>query len=231
MSNQPARPEPVKQQSTFARRFRLSTLAIVVGAATALPLGFVTSSAHAAGLAEEDVPATSIVPENGSSPMPTPAAPRKTTTPSKPKTTVRRASSSASSARQPEIEPAQERLKLLKDGWVTATPSKNGKHVEHVVQDKFVNVTGSTRDYLQVKLKDGQIGYLDPSAVSLIKPTDKVFLLTHDASVLERPNKWARKLAEVHQGHNVHVIGFALNYMMIRMKSGLTGFIPQSALE
>jgi hypothetical protein len=56
-------------------------------------------------------------------------------------------------------------------------------------------------------------------------------MLTQDAAVLEAPNHWARKLAEVHRSHNVHVIGLALNYMQIRMKSGLIGFIPVSALQ
>jgi hypothetical protein len=35
----------------------------------------------------------------------------------------------------------------------------------------------------------------------------------------------------VHQGHAVHVVGIALSYMKIRMKSGLEGYIPSSALE
>jgi len=35
----------------------------------------------------------------------------------------------------------------------------------------------------------------------------------------------------VHQGHAVHVIGIALSYMKIRMKSGLEGYIQASALE
>jgi hypothetical protein len=84
---------------------------------------------------------------------------------------------------------------------------------------------------LQVKLKDGQTGYLEPSAVSLIAPTDKVFLLTHDAAVLDKPNRWGKKLAEVHKGRNVHAVGLSLNYMRIRMKNGLEGFIPLTALE
>ena len=31
--------------------------------------------------------------------------------------------------------------------------------------------------------------------------------------------------------HNVHVVGLSLDYMQIRMKSGLEGFIPMTALE
>jgi hypothetical protein len=80
-------------------------------------------------------------------------------------------------------------------------------------------------------LKDGQVGYISPSNVDLVKPTDKIFLLSQDAAVLEAPNRWARKLAEVHRRHNVHVIGIALNYLRIRMKSGLTGFISLTAVQ
>ena len=56
-------------------------------------------------------------------------------------------------------------------------------------------------------------------------------MLTHDAGVLDKPSRWGKKLAEVHQSHNVHVIGIALNYVQIRMKSGLEGFVPLTALE
>ena len=133
--------------------------------------------------------------------------------------------------REPEIETAQARLKVLQAAPVYSAPAKSSKHIEQLSPEKFVMVTGSTHYYLQVKLKSGQTGYIDPSVVELVSPVDKVFMLTHDAGVLEKPNRWARKLAEVHQGRNVHIVGIALNYMQIRMKSGLEGFIPTSALE
>jgi len=139
--------------------------------------------------------------------------------------------SSKSSVREPEIEPAQARLKVLQSAPVYSAPAKSSKQIEQLSPDKFVEVTGSTHYYLHVKLKSGQTGYIDPSSVELVKPTDKVFVLTHDAGVLDKPNRWAKKLAEVHQGHNVHVVGISLDYMRIRMKSGLEGFIPMTALE
>ncbi len=196
--------------------------------------------AAAAGLAEEDVPATSVVPAAPTgAPHSTATAPTRATPPTseagtaaapttKAKASTHRASSTS---HETEVEPAHARLKLVADGWVLSAPSKSAKHLEHVTMDKYVIVTGSTRSYLQVKLKDGQTGYLDPSAVSIITPTDKIFLLTHDAGVLDKPNKWGKKLAEVHKGHNAHVVGIALSYMLIKMKSGLSGFIPISALE
>ncbi|MGC2758869.1 SH3 domain-containing protein [Candidatus Binatus sp.] len=139
--------------------------------------------------------------------------------------------SSKNSVHEPEIEPAQARLKVLEDSPVYAAPAKSSKHIEQLTRDKFVEVTGSTHYFLRVNLKSGQTGYIEPSAVELVKPVDKVFVLTHDAAVLDKPNRWAKKVAEVHASHNVHVVGLSLDYMQIRMKSGLEGFIPMSALQ
>ena len=217
---------------------RLRILALIVAAGAMLAI---SAPVFAAG-SEEDIPATSIVPSTGegapasskspasanaasSAGAPTTAAPAVR---AKPATHRRHATATSS---EPEVEPAKARLKLVEDTWVYSAPSKTTKHLEHVTKDKYVVVTGSTHYYLQVKLKDGQTGYLDPSAVSLIAPTDKVFMLTHDAAVLDKPNRWGKKLAEVHSHHNVHAVGLSLNYMRIRMKNGLEGFIPITALE
>lgn len=123
------------------------------------------------------------------------------------------------------------RLRVRRDGWIYAEPSTSSKKLERGNVGKFVNVTGTTRYYLQVRLKDGQTGYISPSDVDLVKPTDKIFVLTQDAAVLDAPNHWAKKIAEVHRTHSVHVIGAAPNYMQIRMKSGLVGFISITALQ
>jgi len=202
-----------------------------------------SAPAFTAPVGEEDVPATSIVPAGGeAAPAPvnspssagTPSAPAAPGMPYLPAPAPKPPSHRASSkntVREPEIEPAQARLKVLQEAPVYSAPAKSSKHIEQLSPDRFVIVTGSTHYYLQVKLKNGQTGYIDPSAVELVKPTDKIFVLTHDAGVLEKPNRWAKKLAEVHQGRYVHVIGLSLNYMKIRMKSGLEGFIPITALE
>jgi hypothetical protein len=130
-----------------------------------------------------------------------------------------------------EVESANARLRVTQAGWVYAAPSKTSKKLEKMTIGKFVDVTGSTRYYLQVKLKNGRTGYVSPSDVELARPTDKIFLLSQDAAVLEAPNRWAKKLAEVHRSHNIHVIGIALNYLRIRMKSGLTGYVTLTAVQ
>ncbi len=225
------------------RGFRSARITALLAAAVAM-LAW-SAPALAAPVGEEDVPATSIVPAGGgSAPAPvnspysagTPSAPAGASLLYVPPPTAKppshhASSKSKNSVREPEIEPAQARLKVLQEAPVYSKPAKSSKHIEMLSPDRFVIVTGSTHYYLQVKLKSGQTGYIDPSAVELVKPADKVFVLTHDAGVLEKPNRWGKKLAEVHQGRNVHVVGLSLNYMKIRMKSGLEGFIPTTALE
>ncbi|HYL60719.1 MAG TPA: hypothetical protein VEU51_17775 [Candidatus Acidoferrales bacterium] len=209
-----------------------------LAAVSAFALACWPASVSFAGVAEEDVPATSIVPAGSGSAAAAPhdsaTAPHAATeagvmaTPAtKPKPAVHH----AATPKAVEVEPGNARLKLLNDAWVLSAPAKNSKHLEQVHKDKFVVVTGSTRDFLQVKLKSGATGYLDPLAVEMTRPADKVFQLTHDAGVLDKPNRWGKKVAEVHTGHNVHVVGLSLDYMKIRMKSGLEGYIPMSALE
>src|SRR5712692_203838 len=157
---------------------RLRALGLVVVAVATLAI---SGSAYAAG-GEEDFLATSIVPATGESESTPSGSPVSASTPAgaptapavRPKPATRRRSTSAS--HEPEVEPAQARLKLVEDTWVYSAPSKTAKHLERVTRDKFVVVTGTTHYYLQVRLKDGQTGYLDPAAVSLVTPTDKVFV-------------------------------------------------------
>lgn len=202
-----------------AKRGGIRTL--VLTALTAMAL-YGLSTAARAQVSESDVPETSIVPESESTPPP--SRPKRVQAPA---TSHHEASTSA----KVDVEPAHARVKLVSDTPVLTGPAKSDKTIETAHAGKFIDVTGSTRYFLQVKLKSGQTGYIDPAAVALVKPTDKIFALTTDAAVLDKPNRWAKKVSEVHKGHNVHVIGIALNYTKIKMKSGLEGYIPMSALE
>jgi hypothetical protein len=224
----------------FHRDFRSTRItALVAIAAATLAM---SAPSFAAGVSEEDVPSTSIVPADeassaapvnspGSSTSPSTAPSGRTWMPPLKRAVPLHHASSKNTVREPEIEPAKARLKVVEDSAVYAAPAKSSKHIEQLTRDKFVEVTGSTHYFLRVNLKNGQTGYVEPSAVELIKPADKVFVLTHDAPVLDKPNRWGKKLAEVHGGKNVHVVGLSLDYMQIRMKSGLEGFIPMTALE
>ncbi len=129
------------------------------------------------------------------------------------------------------IEPAQGHLKLSEDSWAYERPSKSSKHIEQVHAGKYVNVMGTSKYFALVKLKGGEIAYIPLTALQLLSPTDKMFLLTSDANVLTAPTHGSSKIAEVHKGHDVHVVGIALNYLKIRMKDGIEGYIPISALQ
>jgi hypothetical protein len=219
------------------RSARMTALVAIVVATLAI-----SAPSFAAGMGEEDVPSTSIVPADSSSGAAPANSPTSATSPSTgssgktwmppPKRAVSlHHASSKNTVHEPEIEPAKARLKVLADSPVFVAPAKSSKHIEQLTRDKFVEVTGSTHYFLRVNLKNGQTGYIEPSAVELVRPADKVFLLTHDAAVLDKPNRWGKKVAEVHASKNVHVVGLSLDYMQIRMKSGLEGFIPMTALE
>jgi uncharacterized protein YgiM (DUF1202 family) len=200
-----------------ARRGTVRALAVAILMATLLSANCGTVRAQ---VNESDVPETSVVPGE-ESPPPRPA-PRQVSAP---------AGHQAGSPSKLEVEPAHAVVKLNNDTAVLAQPDKSSKQIEQAQAGKFVDVTGSTHYFLQVKLKSGETGYIDPAAVELVKPTDKIFTLTSDSAVLEKPNKWSKKVSEVHKGHNVHVIGVALDYTKIRMKSGLEGYVRMSALE
>ncbi len=187
---------------------------------------------------EAGLPATTIAPEGEAPPLPPPpvsSPPHPAThrvTPAAPAHHVLASKTPPATMPKPvAVEPANARLQLKQDTWIYAQPSNKSAHVEAGQQGKFVVVTGSTRYFLRVKLKNGQEGYVQASTVALTSPTDKLFLLTRDAPVLDAPNRWGKKLSEVHHGHAVHVVGVSLGYLKIRMKSGLEGYIPSTALE
>jgi len=103
--------------------------------------------------------------------------------------------------------------------------------VRRVHAPKYVNVTGVAADYVRVQLKEGTIGYVPIEAVALVKPVDKVFSVTHNSPVYEKPIRHSRQVAELHTPGQVKVIGIALDYVKVRMRSGVEGFVPLTAFE
>jgi hypothetical protein len=231
-------------------------LALAPGFAASLPMTIFSPATPVfaqTGAGPEALPSTTIAPAAGGAPaapplvgsgkpsaesglegsggseggMPT-AAPAPTP---KPRHKARHHTSIAPAPSSVEVEPARGKLKLKEDDWVYSRPAKSGKRIEPVHAGKFINVTGTTRHYLQVQLKSGTTGFVPVSAVDLTRPTDQVFRLTADTPVLAEPNHWAKKVSEVHRGHSVHAVGISLNYMKIRMKDGVEGFISTTALE
>ena len=208
------------------------TMAFLAAAALWLILPAATpAQTGSTGPDELGMPSTTIAPAEGEAPAETPLP--ETPTHHRPPVTHRTLASKATAApiKAVPAEPAQAKLLLKEDTWIYAQPSNRSAHVEQGEKGKFVMVTGTTHYFLRVKLKNGQEGYVQSAAVQVTTPADKLFMLTRDAPVLDAPNHWGKKVSAVHQGHAVHVVGIALSYMKIRMKSGLEGYIPSSALE
>lgn len=216
---------------------RIPAIAIAILAAAAIAVQFATTAFAAPP--DPGEPQTSVVPagpNSGPSAAPSisePAGESAASPAEAPPVAPEHKKASASHLKfnPGEVEPGNARAKLLENTWAYSEPSKSSTRVEPVEQGKFVIVTGSTHYFLQVKLKSGKTAYVEQSAVDLVKPTDKIFKLTKNAAVLDKPNRWGKKLSEVHAGFDVHVIGIALSYVKIRMKSGLEGFIPTSAMQ
>ena len=129
------------------------------------------------------------------------------------------------------VQPVAGMLQIKANGWAYGTPSASAAHVAPLHAGKFVNVSGTTAHYLRVTLKTGVVAYVPMTAVELARSADKTFRLTKDTAVLSAPNQHAKKLAEVHSTHDVHIIGTSVGYMKIKMKDGLEGFISMAALE
>jgi hypothetical protein len=193
------------------------------------------SRSGSSGAEEYDSPPTSI------EPAPLPPEAGKAAAPQPPANASPEASAPAAGNAKPgpqyrslanfEVEPAEARVKVIKAAPIYATPTTADRRLERVTAGAEVQVTGVTRHWLRLKLHNGKTGYIEQSNAELVKPVDKLFVLTSNAPVLSAPNRWARKLNEVHKGHNVHIIGIAPNYFEIQMRSGLKGYIVQSALE
>ncbi|HEY2664200.1 MAG TPA: tetratricopeptide repeat protein [Candidatus Binataceae bacterium] len=64
-----------------------------------------------------------------------------------------------------------------------------------------------------------------------IKAVNKKFLLTHDSDVHSNPDGSSAVVANVHRRKYVHVIGIAGDWLQVKLKTGVVGFIPISAAE
>jgi Bacterial SH3 domain len=159
-------------------------------------------------------------------PAPTPAHHRKKT-----RKRHKRRTKAAAEAVETTVEPASARVKVKDVAPVHAHAGNRSETIDTLAPGNFVQVTGSTKSFLQIQLKDGRVGYISPLAVYIVTPQDKQFLLTADSPVYSVPNQWGKKLADVHRGKYVHVIGSALSYVKIQMKDGTQGYIPMTALQ
>jgi len=223
----------IRAKGSSGRRKTAVHLLIFI-AACSMPLVAIVPAFAQPSVAPKTLPETTIAPEDSAPPPPAaPAAADEaappTTTPPAPRAVHHAAKKSGPWSGA--VEPADAMLRLKEDSWAYSSPANSSSRVERMDAGKFVHVTGTTHYFVQVKLKSGVVGYVPVSAAELDRPTDKIFKLTKDTPVLSEPNHYGKKLAEVHNTHDVHVIGTSLNYMKIRMKDGLEGYIAMTALE
>ena len=64
-----------------------------------------------------------------------------------------------------------------------------------------------------------------------LKPLNKLFLLTKNSPVYQDPDETSSTIGEVRRKKYVHVTGIAGDYLQIKLKNGLIGFIPAAAAE
>lgn len=129
------------------------------------------------------------------------------------------------------VEPAQGTYKLLLDSSAYRGPSVDSGELRPVHAGRNVVVTGATRDFAQVSLKDGAVGYVPLDAIALLKPADASLMLSSDTPVYVRPHLANATVATLRRGTYVHVVGVALYYLEIRFDNGVVGFIPVSAVR
>jgi tetratricopeptide (TPR) repeat protein len=64
-----------------------------------------------------------------------------------------------------------------------------------------------------------------------IKPLNKLYVLTKNASVYQTPDETGTVVGQVRRKKYVHVTGITGNFLQIKLKNGTVGFIPVSAAE
>jgi tetratricopeptide (TPR) repeat protein len=93
--------------------------------------------------------------------MPAPVATTAATAPAEaPATTT----ASAAGAAAPQVKPLNKLFLLTKDSPVYQNPDTTSSTVGQVRRRKYVHVTGIAGDYLQIKLKNGTIGFIPVAA-------------------------------------------------------------------
>jgi tetratricopeptide (TPR) repeat protein len=92
--------------------------------------------------------------------MPSPAATPAATASTGATTTT----ASAAGAGAPEVKPLNKLFLLTKNSPVYQNPDDTSLTIAQVRRKKYVHVTGITGDYLQIKLRNGTVGYIPTTA-------------------------------------------------------------------
>ncbi len=68
-------------------------------------------------------------------------------------------------------------------------------------------------------------------AAPQVKPLNKLFLLTKNSPVYQNPDETSAAIGQVRRRKYVHVTGIAGDYLQVKLKNGIVGFIPVAAAE
>lgn len=128
---------------------------------------------------------------------------------------------------RPLVEPADARLRLVRDAWARTEPDPRSRTVERVRKRMYVLVTGLTADYVRVSLlkRGGETAYVPNSAVALVRPADKRMTLITRATLREKPYRYSRHSGTLPAGTTVHIVGVAVNYLKVLTADGREGFV------
>jgi len=70
-----------------------------------------------------------------------------------------------------------------------------------------------------------------PATGAELKPIKKRFLLSHNSSVYQQPDKTSVVVGHVRRKTHVNVTAVAGDWLQIRLSNGKSGFIPSSSAE
>ncbi|MGH7781609.1 MAG: tetratricopeptide repeat protein [Candidatus Binataceae bacterium] len=70
-----------------------------------------------------------------------------------------------------------------------------------------------------------------PGAAPVIKPLNKLFLLTKNSAVYQTPDTASSVVGQVKRRKYVHVTGITGNFLQIKLRNGTVGFVPVTAAE
>ncbi|MGA9741847.1 hypothetical protein, partial [Candidatus Binatus sp.] len=74
------------------------------------------------------------------------------------------ATATAAAGGAPQIKPLNKLFLLTKNSPVYQNPDETSTTIAHVRRKKYVHVTGITGNYLQIKLRNGTLGFIPVAA-------------------------------------------------------------------
>lgn len=127
------------------------------------------------------------------------------------------------------LEEVTAQVPVARNSPVYATPDTRSEVIDHINVGKFVNVTGSTPDFLRIVDETGAAGYIPFSAARVMNPEDEASLcysIEIESKLLKYPNTHSDVVGDVGQGTDLPMLGTGLHhYPYVRNASGGEGYV------